>query len=368
MSDWEDEGENEWGEALASVAGVDTTKSMLDQDDIDRLMNPDDQDREIDVMERIANSTIVNYERLPMLDVVFERLVRLLTENLRQYMSANVEVGVRDVSSVRFGDFMTGIPLPSLVTVIRAVEWDANILAVADSKIIYTIVDILLGGRQSPITPVEGRPFTSIETRLTERILGIISRYIGEAFNPLTEIRFEVERMETNPALAAIVRETTACLRATLYIDVEGRDGQIELLIPYSTLEPVRNLLVQPYMGERFGRDSIWEHHFESKLKESSIDMQAVLHETTASLGETLNWKVGTMLHLDCTPDTSVRLVAGDTELFEGTAGQKNGNIAVKIESSPFEKGQREKDGAESFDETLSEDLDNLGGYDPLAS
>jgi len=74
------------------------------------------------------------------------------------------------------------------------------------------------------------------------------------------------------------------------------------------------------------------------------------------------------MLHLDCTPDTSVRLVAGDTELFEGTAGQKNGNIAVKIESSPFEKGQREKDGAESFDETLSEDLDNLGGYDPLAS
>ncbi len=357
MADTDDaSGDSEWGEALALAAGVDTSKATLSQDDIDRLMNGEDADRtrQQNVMERIANSTIVNYERLPMLDVVFDRLVRLLTENLRQFMSANVEVGIRDATSVRFGDFMSNIPLPSLIAVMRAVEWDSNAIAVIDSKLIYAIVDILLGGRQSPATPIEGRPFTSIEQRLTERVMGIVARYIGEAFNPLTEVRFEVERLETNPALAAISRETNACLRTKMYIDVEGREGAIELLIPYSTLEPVRNLLVQMYMGERFGRDSIWESHFATELRRTDIDLHAVLHETQLPLAEALDWRVGTFIQLDCTPDSITKLVAGETTLFNGKIGQRRGNIAIRVTDTAFEEMETDEEAMSIEDDDLA--------------
>jgi flagellar motor switch protein FliM len=121
-------------------------------------------------IERIINSGFVSYERLPMLEIVFDRLVRIMSASLRNLTNENVEVGIDTIDSLRFGDYLNSIPLPTMIAVFKAEEWDNYGLLVIDSAMIYSIVDVLLGGnRNMAPTRIEGRQYTPIERSLFER-------------------------------------------------------------------------------------------------------------------------------------------------------------------------------------------------------
>ena len=141
---------------------------ILNQDEIDSLLGFNDsagQEQASGVMALI-NSALVNYERLPMLDIVFDRLVRLMSTSLRNLTSDNVEVSLDQVSTVRFGDYMNSIPLPAMLSIFKAEEWDNGGLLMVDSALIYSIVDVLLGGRKgTPAIRIEGRPMSGTFNR-----------------------------------------------------------------------------------------------------------------------------------------------------------------------------------------------------------
>jgi flagellar motor switch protein FliM len=285
-------------------------------------------------MISLINSALINYERLPMLDVVFDRLVRMMSTSLRNFTSDNVEVSLDQISSVRFGDYLNSIPLPAMLTVFKAEEWDNYGLMTVDSAMIYSIVDVLLGGRRGTAAMrIEGRPYTTIERNLVERMIHVVLSDLSAAFDPLSPVTFRFERLETNPRFATIARHANAAVLVKLRIDMEDRGGRLELLIPYATLEPVRELLLQMFMGEKFGRDSIWETHLASELWYTDVQLSAVLEEVTLTLREVLEWKIGTQLFLNQTPDGAVELRCGDVPMFEGRMGRKSGNIAVRIDS-----------------------------------
>ncbi len=105
----------------------------------------------------------------------------------------------------------------------------------------------------------------------------------------------------------------------------------MELVIPYATLEPVRELLLQMFIGEKFGRDSIWESHLTMELWQTEVPIQAVLDEFELSLGDVMNWQEGTRIELNCAPDSRIKLRCGDISMFEGQMGRKGVNIAVRI-------------------------------------
>jgi len=309
---------------------------ILDQDEIDSLLGFDDDleggESSSGVMALI-NSAMVNYERLPMLDIVFDRLVRLMSTSLRNLTSDNVEVSLDQVSTVRFGDYMNSIPLPAMLSVFKAEEWDDHGLMVTDSALIYSVVDVLLGGRKgTPAVRVEGRPYTTIETKLVERMVGVILNDLSSAFDPLSPVSFSMDRIETNPRFATITQSGNASVLARFRVDMGDRGGRIEVLIPYATLEPIRELLLQMFMGEKFGRDSIWETHLTQELYKTDVKLQAVLGETTVPLDEMLNWKVGTQIMFNTTTDDELELRCGNFPMFRGPVGQKQGYTAVRIE------------------------------------
>lgn len=309
---------------------------ILNQEEIDSLLGFDEDmamgDETSGVMALI-NSAMVNYERLPMLDIVFDRLVRLMSTSLRNLTSDNVEVSLDQVSTVRFGDYMNSIPLPAMLSVFKAEEWDDHGLLVVDSSLIYSIVDVLLGGRKgTPAIRVEGRPYTTIETKLVERMVGVSLSDLSSAFDPLSPVSFNLDRMETNPRFATITQSGNACVLARLRVDMGDRGGRIEILIPYATLEPIRELLLQMFMGEKFGRDSIWENHLTQELYKTEVQLSAVLGEKIISLDEILNWKVGTQVFFNTTTDDELDLRCGNFPMFRGPVGQKQGNIAVRVE------------------------------------
>lgn len=310
---------------------------VLNQDEIDILLGFDSGgggDGENTGVMALINSALINYERLPMLDVVFDRLVRMMSTSLRNFTSDNVEVSLDQITSVRFGDYLNSIPLPAMLTVFKAEEWDNYGLMTVDSAMIYSIVDVLLGGRRGTAAMrIEGRPYTTIERNLVERMVHVVLSDLSAAFDPLSPVTFRFDRLETNPRFATIARHANAAVLVKLRIDMEDRGGRLELLIPYATLEPVRELLLQMFMGEKFGRDSIWETHLASELWYTDVQLSAVLDEVTLSLREVLEWKIGTQLFLNQTPDGAVELRCGDVPMFEGRMGRKSGYIAVRIDS-----------------------------------
>ena len=105
---------------------------------------------------------------------------------------------------------------------------------------------------------IEGRPYTTIERNLVERMINVVLVDLSAAFDPLSPVNFRLDRLETNPRFATIGRPSNAGIIARLRIDMEDRGGNLELMLPYASLEPVRDLLLQMFMGEKFGRDSIW--------------------------------------------------------------------------------------------------------------
>jgi flagellar motor switch protein FliM len=310
---------------------------VLNQDEIDSLLGfgaeAETADTSVTGMQAIVNSALVAYERLPMLEVVFDRLVRLMTTSLRNFTSDNVEVSLDHMSSSRFGDYLNSIPLPAMLGVFKAEQWDNYGLITVDSSLIYSVVDVLLGGRRGTApTRVEGRPYTTIERGLVERMLALVLADLKVAFEPLADVSFIFDRLEINPRFATIARPANAAVVAKLRIDMEDRGGRLEFLLPYATLEPVREVLLQMFMGEKFGRDSIWESHLATELWSTRVDLEAVLDEQEMMLSEVMEWRVGTQLLLDADPQSTVELKCGDVAMFTGSMGRRKQNIAIWVD------------------------------------
>lgn len=329
---------------------------VLNQDDIDSLFGFDASaasDVELTGVQALINSALVSYERLPMLEIVFDRLVRLATTSLRNFTSDNVEVTMDSISSVRFGDYLNSIPLPAILSVIKAEEWENYGLLTVDSNLIYSMIDVLLGGRRvGGNIRVEGRPYTTIEMALARRLIEVILEDTHRAFEPVTQINFKLERMETNPRFAAISRPGNAAILIELRIEMDDRGGKIEILLPYATIEPIREQLLQMFMGEKFGRDPIWEGHLATEIYQADVEIEAVLHEQDLPLSKLIGLQPGQTLMFERAPTDPIRLRCGDVELTEAIMGHIGNHVSVRV-TSPLNPPKVTMAAFEAIDETM---------------
>ncbi len=319
----EDDGEQEGG-----------TDRLMSQDEIDTMLgfsSGDDKDGRNGI-QAIVDSGSVAYERLPMLEIIFERLVRLLSTSLRNFFTDNVEVTLESIRSVRFGDYVNSISQPALLSVFKAEEWDNFGLITIESSLIYSVLDAMFGGKRGQPAPrIDGRPFTSIENRMVRRVIELVLGDAEAAFKPLSPVRFTVDRVESNPRFVSISRPANAAIRVELKFDMEGRGGALHILLPYATIEPIRELLLESFMGEKLGRDPIWENHLATEVWQADIDVTCVLHETQLPLKRVMKLEIGDTLMFDARPDSIVSLRCGDFIVTEGRIGRVDDKIAVQV-------------------------------------
>lgn len=338
----EEEGEQEGG-----------TDRLMSQDEIDAMLgfSPGDENSARNGIQAIVDSGSVAYERLPMLEIIFERMVRLLSTSLRNFFTDNVEVTLESIRSVRFGDYINSIALPSMLSVFKAEEWDNFGLITIDSSLIYSVLDTMFGGKRGQPAPrVDGRPFTSIEINLLKRVIALILSDAEAAFQPLSPVTFTVDRIESNPRFVSISRPANAAIRVELRFDMEGRGGCLHLLLPYATIEPIRELLLESFMGEKLGRDSIWENHLATEVWQADVAVTCVLHEAKMPLKRVMKLEIGDTLMFDARPDSVVALRCGDFIVSEGRIGRVDDKIAVQV-VSPL---RRSKTTIAAFDSATS--------------
>jgi flagellar motor switch protein FliM len=317
----------------------DMPNNEFSANDIDGLFEEPLPQKKLKGIAAILNSAKVYSERLPILDVVFDRLVRLLTTTLRNFTSDNVDISCSRIHSVRFSDYLNEIPLPALLGVFKAKQWDTPALITVDSQLIYSIVDVLLGGRKvSHANRPEGRAYTTLERNLVKRLIEVILVDFTEAFSPVCKVDFQYERLETNPRFATIVHEKNVTMKITFKLEMEDRGGNFDIILPYSSVEPIRDLLLQNFMGEKFGRDHIWEDHLADRIREANVSLEAALPTEEFPLKEVLSWKKGTHVALSSNMQTPVHLHSQNHQLLLGRMGQKNGHIAIKVNDILFGK------------------------------
>lgn len=339
----------EWEASLAAEEGGEAQKAageggddgeaqrILNQDEIDSLLGFDTKEDGNGSKENgifaIMDKSMTAYEKLPMLEVVFDRMVRQLATSLRNFTSENVDVALDSMVSLRFEDYLNSIPLPALLVVFRAVEWENFGLVTVDSSQIYSMVDILLGGRKSnKAVRVEGRPYTTIEQDIVKRMIDIVLAEMSSAFEPLSPATFVFDRLESNPRFVTITRPGNPVLLVRFRVDMlDDRGGIIEMLLPHATLEPIHDLLLQMFMGENFGQDTVWEKHLGKELRSTNVEIEAVFDSKMVTLGDIMRLEVGSTLLLDCKPDDDITLRCGGIPVTSGSLGRVENKVAVSV-------------------------------------
>ena len=310
----------------------DMGSGVFDQADIDALFGDVGPIARKSGLRAVIESKVISHERLPMLEVVCDRVVRSFASSMRNLTSDGVDVSLEDVTSTRFGEFMNRVALPAMVGVFKIEEWESYGLVTVDSNLIYSVVDALLGGRGggSPLV-IDGRAFTTIETGRVSRMLTLALNDFSEAFAPIEPVNMHLERIETNPRFAAIAGVSNICATATFRVDMDGRGGRFTLVFPYATLEPVRDKLLQRFMGEKSGRDSIWEAHMAAEVRKTNVSMSVLLGEKAMSIAELRNLEIGQTIALHKSPDDALDVACGGVKLAQGQIGQRNGQVAVRL-------------------------------------
>jgi flagellar motor switch protein FliM len=351
---------DEWGAALAEQGAASKADSVaaewatmiddgIDEDSpdlagADRILNQEEIDQLVGFslhelsasgaggIRAIVDSGVISYERLPMLEIIFDRMIRLLSTSLRNFFQDNVEVTLDNITSVRFGDYLNSIPLPVQLAVFKAEGWDNSGLVTVESNLAYSALDLLLGGKRGgPAARLDGRPFTTIETQLIRRMVEVVLGDAELSFQPLSPVRFSVDRMETNPRFATITRPANGAILIDLRLDMEGRGGLLQILLPYATIEPIRDLLLQSFLGEKLGRDPVWEEPLATEIWQADVEIEAVLHEMRLPLKRVLSLQVGDTLMFDAKPNELVTLRCGEWTLTQGQVGRVDDKIAVQV-------------------------------------
>lgn len=280
----------------------------------------------------IIDSALISHERLPMLEVVFDRMIRLLTASLRNLTSDQVDVTLASFTSIRFGDYLNTIPLPALLGIVKADPWDNYAMLTVDTGLSYTMVDVLLGNKGSKPAPVEGRPYSTIERGIIENVMKLFLEDLRQAFGSLLPVKFSLERMETNPRFVVISRAGNAAILAKLKVDVDNKGGLIDVLLPYATLEPIHHLLRQSFLGEKFGRDPLWEEHLAQEIMSAEIEISAVLDQSMP-LRDIMSLAVGDTINLDIKPSMPVTLKCQNISVSQGKLGRVRENLAIRLQS-----------------------------------
>lgn len=313
------------------VAG--TGDGRFDQADIDALFGDfAGGTKPKEGLRAVLESRVIAHERMPMLEVVCDRIVRVFSSSMRILTSDAIDVSLEEVTSARFGEIMGRVALPAMIGVFRVREWESFGLVNVESGLIYAVVDALLGGRggSAPVM-IDGRGFTTIETKLVSRMLDLVLRDFSTVFAPIEPITMVLERIETNPRFAAIAGTSNICAMATFRIDMDGRGGKFSIVLPYATLEPVREKLLQRFMGEKSGRDSIWEEHMAAEIRKTDVELDVVLGETAMSIEQLRALEIGQVINLMKSADDPLTLECGGVALGQAQIGQRSNKVAVRL-------------------------------------
>lgn len=316
---------------------------FLGQGDIDDFFNTSTADTPVmETAEPVTRGSCLllkkdaqKHERLPILDVVFDKFVQYFSLSTRNFLQTSIETRNISISSVTFGEYLDSTTLPALFNIIKIEEWETTGLVTINNNLIYSLINILLGGKKNPVQKkekAEGRAFSRLETNLVERFIRSVLDDLRNAFSFLHTIQFHLDRQETIPKLIGTVSSSSPVSVCSIKLVMGDFEGLMEVVLPHASFDPIREKLVNKYVGDTFGPANLWRPYLENEIKQVELELSAVLFEETTSLLNVIEWKKGTVLNVEAYKFEEVRLQTADRVLLEGKLGHHNNMMAVEVD------------------------------------
>jgi len=287
-------------------------------------------------IKAVLEQSLQSYDKLPMLEIIFEKFIRQLSTSLRNLTSEPVDITISDFSSLRFGSYFDSLTAPSSIVVFKAVEWENLGLLILENDMIISFVDLLLGGKKSTLQKESkdaDRVLTSIEQGLARQISEVILAELSQAFDQITPTTFSFERLESNPNFVNISRPGDAVIVLRLKIEIDEQVKNVELLIPYKTIEPVKEQMQQVFLGDKFGIDQEWERLLSETMHDVNLPIEAVISNRISTVEEIAKLKIGDTFVMDHAKDKDILVRSGPIPLFTGKIGKVDGKVAINLKS-----------------------------------
>ncbi|RDJ27419.1 flagellar motor switch protein FliM [Bosea caraganae] len=290
--------------------------------------------------DKLLESTGISIDRLPMLQLIFDRLSTSCADAVRQMSSSPAYFSFAGVQSQRIGEALGGHTYNAIAGIFHSPEWDSRILIGFDRDVIFTLLEVLFGAdgsepayKYEPDFPDDERPYTNIETQVAQAVFELVAKNLKAAFAPVCDTSFHFERIESRMDFAAIGSRSNLAVKAQFLIQGLDNCGGMFIVIPQTALNPFRQNLARVLSGSAV-RDPRWSKQIQSKVQRTEVKLSAILEERSISLGEISALQIGQVLELQASPRSLVRLQCNDETVFWCQLGQRDGSYVLKIQDS----------------------------------
>ncbi|NCN28584.1 flagellar motor switch protein FliM [bacterium] len=295
--------------------------------------------------------------RMPTLDIVYERFIRAYRMTLSAQLRKLATLSIASTDTMKFGEFINTLPLPSCMSVIRFETLRGSGIVVIETKLAYALIDSFLGGTDRPYSKLEGKDFTQIELSIVKKVIVAALEDFERAWAPVTPVKINFVRTETNPQFVGVVPPSDIVIVTTLTVELENASGTLSIVIPFATLEPIRQKLISGFQQEVVETDDYWKKMMVRHLEETELNVEVELGQTEISLRQILNLKKGDVIPLrtDSSAEIPVRIESVDR--FKGLFGASRGSRAVQIteivenKNKEFLKNRHDEVGSEETPE-----------------
>tara|TARA_B100000745_G_scaffold11850_1_gene8877 strand:+ start:210 stop:1256 length:1047 start_codon:yes stop_codon:yes gene_type:complete len=316
---------------------------LLSQDEIDALLHGvDDGDVETEDEAPVYEGQASTYDfsaqdrivrgRMPTLEMINERFARHMRISLFNLMRRSAEVSINGVQMLKFGEYVHSLFVPTSLNMTRIRPLRGTALFTLEAKLVFILVDNFFGGDGRFHAKIEGREFTPTERRIVQIFLDQAYQDLKEAWDPVMNVKFDYLDSEVNPALANIVGPTEVVVVCSFHIEMDGGGGDFHVTMPYSMLEPIRELLETGVKSEKSSQDSRWTMAVRRDLMDVNVYLQTTLAEKEMALSQVMGMKAGDIIPIDLPSIVTLRVEGVPT--YRAMFGSHRDKMACKVVSN----------------------------------
>jgi len=327
-------------------------EQVLSQNEVDALLaavSEGDLDSDSSSgVGKVDERRIINYDltsqdriirgRLPQLEVIYEKFMRAFRVSLSSALRKIASITLTSTEFLKFGEFINTLPMPTCMSVLRFTNLRGSALLVIESKLAYALVDSFFGGADRPYMKVDGKDFTPIELSIVHKVVGLAIADLEPAWAAVENVGFSFVRTEVNPQFVGIVPPTDVVVVSTFDVELENANGTISIVLPYSSIEPIKQKLSTGFQVESDQTDKrLWTAIIEEQLMETELEVKVNLGETEIKVKDTMNLKVGDVIPLNQSATGEFLVNIEGVPKFKGYYGIHHGTVAVQV-TRPVEK------------------------------
>lgn len=312
-------------------------QDLLSQDEIDALLHGVD-DGDIDTYDEVDETGVKNYDlasqdrivrgRMPTLEMINERFARYTRISLFNLLRRNADVSIGGIQIMKFGEYIHTLYVPTSLNLVKVRPLRGTGLFILDAKLVFKLVDNFFGG-EGRHAKIEGREFTPTETRIVQMVLNQVFHDMKEAWHAVLKVDFEYLSSEVNPAMANIVSPSEVVVISTFHVELDGGGGELHMALPYSMIEPIREVLDAGVQSDIDDVDERWVNAMQEDIKEVLVPVNATVCRRRISLRDIAALKTGDIIPVEM--QDTLDMTANGIPVYKVTMGTRDGKLALRI-------------------------------------